>query len=79
LKCFWGTFENRGRIRIHTAIIACNLVAIVGCDLKIDYSTYEILQVLGLSLLGKIPDNELLTKIDYKDVNELDYNLLLFS
>ena len=54
-------------------------MAIVGYNLKIDRSTYEILQVLGISLLDKTPVNELFTNIDYKDVNELDYNQLLFS
>jgi len=79
IKCFWGTSENAVRIQIYTAIIAYCLVAIVGYDLKIDRSTYEILQVLGISLLDKTPVNELFTNIDYKDVNELDYNQLLFS
>ena len=79
IKCFWGTSENAVRIQIYTAIIAYCLVAIVGYDLKIDQSTYEILQVLGISLLDKTPVNELFTNIDYKDVNELDYNQLLFS
>jgi hypothetical protein len=79
IKCFWGTSENAVRIQIYTAIIAYCLVAIVGYDLKIDRSTYEILQVLGISLLDKTPVNELFTNIDYKDVNELDCNQLLFS
>ena len=79
IKCFWGTSENAVRIQIYTAIISYCLVSIVGYDLKIDRSTYEILQVLGISLLDKTPVNELFTNIDYKDVNELDYNQLLFS
>jgi hypothetical protein len=79
IKCFWGTSENAVRIQIYTAIIAYCLVAIVGYDLKIDRSTYEILQVLGISLLDKTPVNELFTNIDYKDVNEPNYNQLLFS
>jgi len=79
IKCFWGTSENAVRIQIYTAIIAYCLVVIVGYDLKIDRSTYEILQVLGISLLDKTPVNELFTNIDYNDVNELDYNQLLFS
>jgi len=79
IKCFWGTSENAVRIQIYTAIITYCLVAIVGSDLKIDRSTYEILQVLGISLLDKTPVNELFTNIDYNDVNELNYNQLLFS
>ncbi len=79
IKCFWGTSENAVRIQIYSAIITYCLVAIVGYDLKIERSTYEILQVLGISLLDKTPVNELFTNIDYNDVNELDYNQLLFS
>ena len=79
IKCFWGKSENAVRIQIYTAIITYCLVSIVGYDLKIDRSTYEILQVLGISLLDKTPVNELFTNIDYNDVNELNYNQLLFS
>lgn len=79
IKSFWGTSENAVRIQIHTAIIAYCLVAIVGQDLKIDRSTYEILQVLGISMLDKTPVKELFTNIDYKDVKELYYNQLSLS
>ena len=79
VKSFWGTSENAVRIQIYTAIITYCLVAIVGSDLKIDRSTYEILQVLGISLLDKTPVNELLTNTDYKDVKELNSNQLSFS
>jgi len=54
-------------------------VAIVGHDLKINRSTYEILQVLGVSLLDKTPVKELFTNENYKDVKEQDYNQLLFN
>ncbi|MEZ5198619.1 MAG: transposase [Bacteroidales bacterium] len=55
IKSFWGTSENAVRIQIYTAIITYCLVAIVGHDLKIDRSTYEILQIIGISLLDKTP------------------------
>ena len=79
IKSFWGTSENAVRIQIYTAIIAYCLVAIVGYELKIDRSIYEILQVLGISLLDKTPVKELFTIIDYKDVKELNYNQLSIS
>ena len=79
IKSFWGTSENAVRIQIYTAIIAYCLVAIVGHDIKIERSTYEILQVLGISLLDKTPVNELFTNIDYKDVKEQDYKQLSLS
>jgi hypothetical protein len=79
IKSFWGTSENAVRTQIYTAIIAYCLVAIVGHDLKIDRSTYEILQILGISLLDKAPVLELFTSIDYKDVKELNYKQLSLS
>ena len=79
IKSFWGTSENAVRIQIFCAISAYCLVAIIGYDLKIDRSTYEILQVLGISLLDKTPVKELFTNIDYKDIKELNYNQLKIS
>jgi len=76
IKSFWGTSENAVRIQIYSAIIAYCLVAIVGQDLKISKTTYEILQILGISLFDKTSVKELLTKSDYNDVNELNYNQL---
>ena len=79
IKSFWGTSENAVRIQIYSAIISYCLVAIVGHDLKIDRSTYEILQVLGISLLDKTPVKELFRNSDYKNVKELNYNQLSLS
>ena len=79
IKSFWGTSENTVRIQIYSAIITYCLVAIVGKELKIERSTYEILQVIGISLLDKTPINELFANIDYKDVKELDCKQLSLS
>ena len=79
IKSFWGTSENAVRIQIYTAIITYCLVAIVGHDLKIERSTYEILQVLGISLLDKTPVNELFTNMDYNNIKEHEYNQLKIS
>ncbi len=79
IKSFWGTSENAVRIQIYSAIIAYCLVAIVGHELKLEHSTYEILQILGISLLDKTPVNELFAKIDYKNVKELNYKQLSLS
>jgi hypothetical protein len=76
VKTFWGTTENAVRIQIYCAIITYCLVAIIGKELKINRTTYEILQILGMSLLDKTPVNELFTKTDYKDVKELNSNQL---
>lgn len=79
VKSFWGHSENAVRVQIYSAIIAYCLVAIVGKELKSELSIYEILQVLGMSLLDKTPINELITNIDYKDVKELNYKQLKIS
>jgi hypothetical protein len=79
IKSFWGQSENAVRIQIYCAIITYCLVAIIGKDLKINRSTYEILQVLGISLFDKTPINELLTKLDYHDDKERLSNQLKIS
>jgi len=76
IKSFWNPTENYVRSQICTEIIAYSLVAIVGHDLKINRSIYEILQVFGISLLDKTLVKELFTKTDYKEVKE-QFNQLL--
>ena len=79
IKSFWGSSENAVRIQIYCAIIAYCLVAIVGYDLKIDRSIYEILQIIGISLLDKTPVNQLFMKTDYNTIKELNHNQLRIS
>jgi transposase len=79
IKQFWGTTENAVKIQINCAIIAYCLVAIVAKKLKTERTIYEILQIVGKSLLDKTSINQLLDKSDYKDVEECNYNLLLFN
>lgn len=50
IKKLWGTSENAVRIQIYCAMCAYCLVAIVQHDMKLDRSTYEVLQILGVSL-----------------------------
>lgn len=76
VKTFWGISENAVRIQIFTAIISYCLVAIVGSDLKINRSTYEILQILGISLLDKTSVNDLFINSDYNNVKDVDCNQL---
>ena len=79
IKSFWGTSQNAVLIQIYCALITYCLVSIIGNELKISRSTYEILQVVGISLLDKTPVNELLANVDYKDVKELNCNQLSLS
>ena len=60
----------------HHSIVSA---AIVGKELKIARTTYEILQILGISLLDKTPVKELLTNNDYKNVKEPNYKQLSLS
>ncbi len=76
VKNFWGNSENAVRIQIYSAIITYCLVAIVGHDLKLKSSTYEILQILGISLLDKSPINELFINLEYNNVKERNDNQL---
>lgn len=71
VKSFWGTTQNAVKIQVYSAIISYCLVALVRNKLKVDRSTYEILQILSISLLDKAPLNELLTNQNYQDVKEL--------
>lgn len=79
IKAFWGTSENAVRIQVYSAIIAYCLVAIVKTKLKIGQSNYEILQILGISLLDKAPVRELFTNMNYNDVKEPFDNQLSLS
>lgn len=50
IKKFWGTSENAVKIQIYCAICAYCLVAILQHDMRLDRSTYKVLQILGVSL-----------------------------
>ena len=71
IKSFWGYSENAVRIQIYCAMISYCLVAIVEKDLMINRSTYEVLQVFGISLLDKTPILELFYNAEKNDVKEL--------
>ena len=72
IKKFWGTTENAVRIQISTAIISYCLVAIVQHDMQLERSTYEVLQILSISLTDKTCLKELFEKTNFNDVKELN-------
>jgi len=76
IKAFWGTTENAVKTQVYIAVITYTLVAIIRRQLKTEYTTYEVLQILGSSLLDKTPVNQLLKKQSDQDVKELLYNQL---
>lgn len=71
IKKFWGTTENAVRIQIYCAIIAYCLVAIIQKDMQIERSTYEVLQILGISLTDKAHLRDLLDKTKSQNANDL--------
>ena len=70
IRKFWGKTENAVRIQISAAIIAYCLVAIVQHDMRLERSTYEVLQILSISLTDKTPLKELFEKTKSNDVKE---------
>lgn len=70
IKKFWGASENAVRIQIYCAICAYCLVAIAQHDLKLEISTYETLQILGISLTDTTPLRELLSKTNLQNVKD---------
>ena len=70
IKKFWGTTENAVRIQISVAIVTYCLVAIVQHDMKLERSTYEVLQILSISLTDKTPLRDLFNKNNVNDVKE---------
>ena len=70
IKKFWGASENAVKIQVYSAIIAYCLVAIMQHDMKLNRSTYEVLQILGISLTDKTPLRNLFSKTKFNDVKE---------
>ena len=70
IKKFWGNTENAVRIQIYSAITAYCLIAIIQHDLKLDRTTYEVLQILSISLTDKTCLKDLFNKTNFKNVKE---------
>jgi hypothetical protein len=63
-KSFLGDTENAIRIQICTAITAYCLVAIVEHDLQLNRSTFDVLQILSMSLFNKMQIRELFERVE---------------
>ncbi len=75
IKKFWGTTENAVRIQIYAAICTYCLVAIVQHDIQLDRSTYEVLQILSISLTDKTHLKDLFNKTKFQyDKERLGFN-----
>ena len=80
VQSFWGTSENAVKCQIYIAIITYTLVAIVKAKMKTTLSTYEILQILSVSLLDKMPLKDLLANQinqDFKEQNDIQLKINL--
>ena len=58
------------RIQISVAIITYCLVAIVQHDMRLKRSTYEVLQILSISLTDKTHLRDLFDKTNFNDVKD---------
>jgi IS4 transposase len=77
IKKLWGHSENAVKIHLWIAVIAYLLVAYIKQKIKSDYSTYELMQILGVSAFDKTPIRELLT--EQRQLNQNVKELLLFE
>jgi len=76
VKTFWGHSFNAVKTQIYIAMITYLLVAIMKHQLKLKQTQYEILQILSISLLCKIPLLELFSKTYPQYVKEQNCNQL---
>ena len=67
IKKFWGTTENAVRIQIYSAICAYCIVAMVQHDMRLDRSTYEVLQILSMSLTDTTHLRDVFDKTIFKN------------
>lgn len=70
IKKFWGTTENAVRIQIYVAVCTYCLVAIVQHDMQLDRSTYEVLQILSISLTDKTHLRDLFDRTKFQNDKE---------
>jgi IS4 transposase len=76
IKKLWEYSQNAVKINIWTAICAYLIVAYMKHALKSNYSIYEIIQILSISVFDKTPISDLLYSPQVnQNVKELQYNL----
>lgn len=70
IKKFWGRSQNAVKTQICIAISTYLLVAILKKKLKIERNSYEILQILSVSLFDKMPISTLISQHELQSANE---------
>jgi IS4 transposase len=63
IKVFFGTSENAVKTQIWIAVSVYVLVAIAKKRLNLPASLYQILQILSLTMIERMPLNQLLSKM----------------
>lgn len=80
IKAFYGTSENAVKTQIWIAVSIYVLVAIVRKRLGLEMSLYQILQILSIALLEKMPILSLLEAFDFRsDLPDHANQLILFD
>ena len=80
IKSFYGTSENAVKTQIWIAVSIYVLVAIVRKLLRLEVSSYQILQILSLTLFEKVPILQALQPSDSQNESDQDPNqLILFD
>ena len=81
IKKFLGTTPNAVKIQVYAAMTAYCLVAIAQQELKLEVSTYEMLQKLSVTLTEKTPLRELFAKpkIITSDILLTDFFIQLYT
>ena len=73
IKSFWGTSANAVKTQIYIALITYAVVIIIKGKLKLKQSAYEILQIIGVSLLDKTMLHMLFKNSMHQDVKEQNH------
>jgi len=76
IKRFWGETPNAVKTQIWIAVCTFVLVAILKKKLNSQHSLNEILQILSVSALSKMPVNQLITNVNTKKPNTPNDNQL---
>jgi hypothetical protein len=76
IKNFYGTSFNAVCTQIWIAVCVYLLVAIIKKRLKLKHELYTILQIFSISLLEKVPIDQLFTNEEYGNMNITDPNQL---
>ena len=80
IKAFYGTSENAVKTQIWIAVSIYVLVAIVRKRLRLEISLYQILQILSIALLEKMPILSVLEAFDSRsDLPDHSNQLILFD